>query len=166
MRTNSDAVCIVDQNKGNEKRWKSIEAVIVMDTHHQDDDAIMAKQRKISPEVWVRCTHGNCKGTARRNRWSCRVYPNDNEKKTCTMPSKMEENGKKIVHLSGVVHSRVRYADCKGSHVCINRTCPYKVQCGVTNTKQFDKSNKCKNVRSPWKICQLSSKALYWLWCQ
>ncbi|XP_028410231.1 uncharacterized protein LOC114532836 [Dendronephthya gigantea] len=37
-------------------------------------------------------------------------------------------------------HSRVRYADCKGSFKCIEPRCPYKVQYGIVNTKQFDNS--------------------------
>jgi len=31
----------------------------------------------------------------------------------------------------------MRYADCRGSFKCINTQCPYCVQFGVTNTKQF-----------------------------
>lgn len=36
-------------------------------------------------------------------------------------------------------HSRVRYADCKGSHRCVGTDCPFKVQYGVVNTTQFDR---------------------------
>ena len=41
-------------------------------------------------------------------------------------------------------HSRVRYADCKGSHKCIATDCPFKVQYGVTNRTQFTKSKSRK----------------------
>jgi hypothetical protein len=36
-------------------------------------------------------------------------------------------------------HQRVRFADCKGSHKCLNASCPFKVQFGIINTKQFEK---------------------------
>ena len=31
----------------------------------------------------------------------------------------------------------MRYSDCKGSFRCINTQCPFRVQFGVTNTRQF-----------------------------
>ena len=31
----------------------------------------------------------------------------------------------------------MRYSDCKGSFRCINTQCPFSVQFGVTNTRQF-----------------------------
>lgn len=37
-------------------------------------------------------------------------------------------------------HRRVRFADCKGSHKCTNESCPFKVQFGVINTRQFEKN--------------------------
>ncbi len=36
-------------------------------------------------------------------------------------------------------HKQVRFADCRGSHKCVNDCCPFKVQFGVINTKQFEK---------------------------
>ena len=34
-------------------------------------------------------------------------------------------------------YGKMRYADCRGSFKCINGQCPFCVQIGVTNTKQF-----------------------------
>lgn len=43
-------------------------------------------------------------------------------------------------------HTRVRYANCKGSYACTFSDCPYMVEYGVTNTTQFEntRTNPCK----------------------
>ena len=42
-------------------------------------------------------------------------------------------------------HALVRYADCRGSYVCTNDNCPYKVHYRVINKTQFKTSgNQCK----------------------
>ena len=57
----------------------------------------------------------------------------------------------------------MRYADCRGSFKCINGQCPFRVQFGVTNTKQF--KNRFKQPRSlfnMWRcrsICNLPCEA-------
>ena len=37
------------------------------------------------------------------------------------------------------VQRSVRFGDCKGSHKCVNESCPFKVQFDVLNTRQFEK---------------------------
>ena len=48
-------------------------------------------------------------------------------------------NWKKSCPTDWVGHRRVRYGDCKGSHKCVNESCPFKVQFDVLNTRQFEK---------------------------
>jgi hypothetical protein len=49
-------------------------------------------------------------------------------------------------------HRRVRYADCKGSSICENENCPYKVQYGIINRTQFEKRSR-KNTTIVCKGC-------------
>lgn len=55
---------------------------------------------------------------------------------------------KKTCPTSWKDHARVRYADCKGSHKCTRKDCPFKVQYGVVNTTQF------KNNRNGMTECK------------
>ena len=50
-------------------------------------------------------------------------------------------------------HPRTRYADCKGSYLCRNEKCPYKLQYGVINKTQFEKK---KDGRMVCKGCGLA----------
>ena len=57
-------------------------------------------------------------------------------------------------------HKRVRYADCKGSSICENENCPFKLQYGIINRTQFEKRSRndttivCKGCGSvPKFIC-------------
>ena len=50
-------------------------------------------------------------------------------------------------------HKRVRYADCKGSSICENENCPFKLQYGIINRTQFEKRS-----RDEKRIPRLSAK--------
>ena len=49
-------------------------------------------------------------------------------------------------------HKRVRYADCKGSSICENENCPYKIQYGIINRTQFEKRSR-KDTTTVCKGC-------------
>ena len=49
-------------------------------------------------------------------------------------------------------HKRVRYADCKGSNICENEKCPYKLQYGIINRTQFEKKSR-KDTTTVCKGC-------------
>ena len=43
-------------------------------------------------------------------------------------------------------HSKVRYSDCKGSYLCENRKCPYRLEFGIINKTQFEKKKEGRMV--------------------
>lgn len=57
-------------------------------------------------------------------------------------------------------YGEMRYADCRGSFKCINTQCPFRVQFGVTNTKQF------KNGSSGQQVCSICGDAGEFVTCQ
>ena len=103
---------------------------------------LMAKQRKFCPDLWsdvpmqtVNELPDAIDGLA--------AYNLTSKKENMHYALQDGRKWKKNCPSQWCDHSRVRNADCKGPYVCINESCPYKVQCGVTNTRQFDKNNKC-----------------------
>lgn len=39
-------------------------------------------------------------------------------------------------------HGRVRFVDCKGSYKCVEEKCPFRIEFGVKNTRQFEKGTR------------------------
>lgn len=57
-------------------------------------------------------------------------------------------------------YGEMRYVDCRGSFKCINTQCPFRVQFGVTNTKQF------KNGSSGQQVCSICGDTGEFVTCQ
>ena len=111
-------------------------------TSDEDSDLIITcdrkKQKKIAEYHWSDVTPQNV---------TClpididglQVYIFSNSSNDKTNGLEDGRKWKKSCPTNWVGHRRVRFANCKGSHKCINESCTLKVQFGVLNTRQFEK---------------------------
>ena len=53
--------------------------------------------------------------------------------------------GKKLSHALER-HPKTRYADCRGSYLCKNQKCPFRLEFGIINKTQFEKKKKGRMV--------------------
>ena len=117
-----------------------------------DEPERYVKQRKFGPELWHDVAIQKVEELPSAIDGMSAFGLANVEKKELHNALKNGRRWKKNCPTKWKGHAQVRYADCRGSYVCTNDNCPYKVHYGVINQTQFEKSgNQCKVCGSDGK---------------
>ena len=122
---------------------------------------VKGKQRKIAVECWDDIDREQVDKLPEGIN-GVRVYVIKNVDKKKTMETlKVGRRWTKNCPSRWQGHSKIRYADCKGSYLCKNKKCPYRLEFGIINKTQFQKTKRWNNglqgMRKFWRFLELSS---------
>ena len=117
-----------------------------------DEPEGYVKQRKLGPELWHGVVLQKVEELPSAIDGMSAFELANIEKKELRNALKDGRKWKKNCPTKWKGHAKVRYTDCRGSYMCTNDNCPYKVHYGVINTTHFEKSgNQCKVCGSDGK---------------